>query len=49
MVRGSVVGVSILYFLGGLLLIIGAWGLLLVLFVVLKLVRGSSLGAIRVV
>uniref|UniRef100_UPI00315D4117 NADH dehydrogenase subunit 6 n=1 Tax=Millerichthys robustus TaxID=2588674 RepID=UPI00315D4117 len=48
-VRGGIVGASFLYWMGAGLLVIGAWALLLVLFVVLKLVRGISYGAIRAV
>nr|YP_009107679.1 NADH dehydrogenase subunit 6 [Loxops mana]AIU44898.1 NADH dehydrogenase subunit 6 [Loxops mana] len=42
-------GVAVLYSEGVGLLLIGGWGLLLTLFVVLELVRGLSRGAIRAV
>nr|QDX10489.1 NADH dehydrogenase subunit 6 [Phylloscopus occisinensis] len=42
-------GVAVLYSWGAGLFLIGAWGLLLTLFVVLELVRGLSRGAIRAV
>nr|YP_009944250.1 NADH dehydrogenase subunit 6 [Ploceus nigricollis]QOD96107.1 NADH dehydrogenase subunit 6 [Ploceus nigricollis] len=42
-------GVAMLYSEGAGLLLIGGWGLLLTLFVVLELVRGLSRGAIRAV
>nr|YP_009943990.1 NADH dehydrogenase subunit 6 [Irena cyanogastra]QOD95834.1 NADH dehydrogenase subunit 6 [Irena cyanogastra] len=42
-------GVAVLYSWGVGLLLIGGWGLLLTLFVVLELVRGLSRGAIRAV
>nr|YP_003127131.1 NADH dehydrogenase subunit 6 [Toxotes chatareus]BAH97803.1 NADH dehydrogenase subunit 6 [Toxotes chatareus] len=47
--RGDVGGVALMYSLGGLMLIIGAWVLLLTLFVVLELTRGLSRGALRAV
>nr|QDX10496.1 NADH dehydrogenase subunit 6 [Phylloscopus occisinensis] len=47
--RGSGGGGAVLYSWGAGLFLIGAWGLLLTLFVVLELVRGLSRGAIRAV
>nr|AAF85912.1 NADH dehydrogenase subunit 6 [Loxia curvirostra himalayensis] len=48
-VRLDFSGVAVLYSEGAGLLLIGGWGLLLTLFVVLELVRGLSRGAIRAV
>nr|YP_009590291.1 NADH dehydrogenase subunit 6 [Piranga leucoptera]QBM10188.1 NADH dehydrogenase subunit 6 [Piranga leucoptera] len=48
-VRSDFSGVAVLYSEGAGLLLIGGWGLLLALFVVLELVRGLSRGAIRAV
>nr|YP_009306734.1 NADH dehydrogenase subunit 6 [Eophona migratoria]AOQ30869.1 NADH dehydrogenase subunit 6 [Eophona migratoria] len=48
-VRSDFSGVALLYSKGVGLLLIGGWGLLLTLFVVLELVRGLSRGAIRAV
>ncbi|YP_004285825.1 NADH dehydrogenase subunit 6 (mitochondrion) [Channa argus] len=48
-VRGDVGGVAVMYSSGGGLLVIGAWVLLLTLFVVLELTRGLSRGALRAV
>nr|YP_009107926.1 NADH dehydrogenase subunit 6 [Melamprosops phaeosoma]AIU45209.1 NADH dehydrogenase subunit 6 [Melamprosops phaeosoma] len=48
-VRSDFSGVAVLYSEGVGLLLIGGWGLLLTLFVVLELVRGLSRGAIRAV
>nr|YP_009145351.1 NADH dehydrogenase subunit 6 [Prunella montanella]AKK32371.1 NADH dehydrogenase subunit 6 [Prunella montanella] len=48
-VRSDFSGVAALYSDGAGLLLIGGWGLLLTLFVVLELVRGLSRGAIRAV
>nr|YP_009316734.1 NADH dehydrogenase subunit 6 [Prunella strophiata]AOW43571.1 NADH dehydrogenase subunit 6 [Prunella strophiata] len=48
-VRSDFSGVAALYSEGAGLLLIGGWGLLLTLFVVLELVRGLSRGAIRAV
>nr|YP_010000663.1 NADH dehydrogenase subunit 6 [Chaetops frenatus]QOD96562.1 NADH dehydrogenase subunit 6 [Chaetops frenatus] len=42
-------GVALFYSWGAGLFMVGGWGLLLTLFVVLELVRGSSRGAIRAV
>nr|YP_009317193.1 NADH dehydrogenase subunit 6 [Pycnonotus xanthorrhous]AOX13362.1 NADH dehydrogenase subunit 6 [Pycnonotus xanthorrhous] len=42
-------GVAVFYSWGAGLLLVGGWGLLLTLFVVLELVRGLSRGAIRAV
>lgn len=47
--RGDISGVAMMYASGGWLLVIGAWVLLLTLFVVLELTRGLSRGALRVV
>lgn len=49
MFRGDVGGVALIYSLGGGMLVIGAWVLLLTLFVVLELTRGLSRGALRAV
>nr|YP_009122355.1 NADH dehydrogenase subunit 6 [Pseudoplatystoma magdaleniatum]AJH66115.1 NADH dehydrogenase subunit 6 [Pseudoplatystoma magdaleniatum] len=49
MVRGDVSGVSLMYSVGGGMLVICAWVLLLCLFVVLELTRGLSRGALRAV
>nr|AWX90337.1 NADH dehydrogenase subunit 6 [Auchenoglanis occidentalis] len=46
-VRGDVGGVSLMYSVGGGLLVVCAWVLLLCLFVVLELTRGLSRGALR--
>nr|YP_009469130.1 NADH dehydrogenase subunit 6 [Phylloscopus proregulus]AVC55980.1 NADH dehydrogenase subunit 6 [Phylloscopus proregulus]WJJ67690.1 NADH dehydrogenase subunit 6 [Phylloscopus proregulus] len=48
-VRSDFSGVAVLYSWGVGLFLIGGWGLLLTLFVVLELVRGLSRGAIRAV
>nr|WRW10915.1 NADH dehydrogenase subunit 6 [Myophonus caeruleus caeruleus] len=48
-VRSDFSGVAMFYSWGAGLLLIGGWGLLLTLFVVLELVRGLSRGAIRAV
>nr|YP_010729842.1 NADH dehydrogenase subunit 6 [Aphanius iberus]WEF74357.1 NADH dehydrogenase subunit 6 [Aphanius iberus] len=48
-IRGDVGGVALMYSSGGFMLIIGAWVLLLTLFVVLELTRGLGRGALRVV
>uniref|UniRef100_A0A3Q3WP13 NADH-ubiquinone oxidoreductase chain 6 n=1 Tax=Mola mola TaxID=94237 RepID=A0A3Q3WP13_MOLML len=47
--RGDIGGVALIYSLGGGMLVIGAWVLLLTLFVVLELTRGLSRGALRAV
>nr|YP_009298311.1 NADH dehydrogenase subunit 6 [Thorichthys aureus]AOM68273.1 NADH dehydrogenase subunit 6 [Thorichthys aureus] len=47
--RGDIGGVALMYSMGGGMLILGAWVLLLTLFVVLELTRGLSRGALRVV
>lgn len=47
--RSDMGGVAIMYSLGGGILVISAWVLLLTLFVVLELTRGLSRGALRVV
>nr|WNH21385.1 NADH dehydrogenase subunit 6 [Lucania parva] len=47
--RGDVGGVALLYSSGGFLLTMGAWVLLLTLFVVLELTRGMGRGTLRAV
>uniref|UniRef100_UPI00315DB14A NADH dehydrogenase subunit 6 n=1 Tax=Emmelichthys papillatus TaxID=3139918 RepID=UPI00315DB14A len=47
--RGDTGGVALMYSLGGGMLIISAWVLLLTLFVVLELTRGLSRGSLRAV
>nr|YP_010963343.1 NADH dehydrogenase subunit 6 [Oxyurichthys microlepis]WAB46140.1 NADH dehydrogenase subunit 6 [Oxyurichthys microlepis] len=47
--RPDISGVADLYFSGGGMLVISAWTLLLTLFVVLEVCRGSSRGALRAV
>nr|WRM53682.1 NADH dehydrogenase subunit 6 [Nannoperca vittata] len=47
--RGDIAGVALMYSLGGGMLLISAWVLLLTLFVVLELTRGLSRGALRAV
>lgn len=42
-------GVALMYSLGGGLLVVSAWVLLLTLFVVLELTRGLARGALRAV
>nr|YP_010892721.1 NADH dehydrogenase subunit 6 [Craterocephalus fluviatilis]WJQ22100.1 NADH dehydrogenase subunit 6 [Craterocephalus fluviatilis] len=49
MFRGDVGGVALMYSSGGGMLILGAWVLLLTLFVVLELTRGLNRGALRAV
>nr|WNH21177.1 NADH dehydrogenase subunit 6 [Psilogobius mainlandi] len=49
MLRGDLAGVSLMYSSGGGLLVVAAWVLLLTLFVVLEVVRGSNRGALRAV
>nr|YP_008854847.1 NADH dehydrogenase subunit 6 [Pao leiurus]AHA61207.1 NADH dehydrogenase subunit 6 [Pao leiurus]BCL66003.1 NADH dehydrogenase subunit 6 [Pao abei] len=49
MSRGDVVGVAFMYSYGGGMLMVGAWVLLLTLFVVLELTRGLGRGALRAV
>nr|ANW84225.1 NADH dehydrogenase subunit 6 [Poecile montanus baicalensis] len=48
-IRSDFVGVAAFYSRGVGLFLVGGWGLLLTLFVVLELVRGLSRGAIRAV
>nr|YP_001122783.1 NADH dehydrogenase subunit 6 [Bombina variegata]AAX53886.1 NADH dehydrogenase subunit 6 [Bombina variegata] len=48
-VRGDLVGVSMMYSSGGLMLAVGGWILLLTLFVVLELTRGHHRGGLRAV
>nr|YP_009231728.1 NADH dehydrogenase subunit 6 [Embiotoca jacksoni]AMA06622.1 NADH dehydrogenase subunit 6 [Embiotoca jacksoni] len=47
--RGDMGGVALMYSMGGGLLVLSAWVLLLTLFVVLELTRGLSRGALRAV
>nr|YP_001054787.1 NADH dehydrogenase subunit 6 [Astronotus ocellatus]BAF46816.1 ND6 [Astronotus ocellatus] len=47
--RGDVEGVALVYSVGGGMLVLGAWVLLLTLFVVLELTRGLNRGALRAV
>nr|YP_010956469.1 NADH dehydrogenase subunit 6 [Priacanthus arenatus]WMY89562.1 NADH dehydrogenase subunit 6 [Priacanthus arenatus] len=47
--RGDTGGVALMYSSGGGMLMVGAWVLLLTLFVVLELTRGLSRGALRAV
>nr|UFP05657.1 NADH dehydrogenase subunit 6 [Prionurus scalprum] len=47
--RGDMGGVALMYSLGGGMLVISAWVLLLTLFVVLELTRGLSRGTLRAV
>lgn len=49
MFRGDMGGVALMYSVGGGILIVGAWVLLLTLFVVLELTRGLSRGMLRAV
>nr|YP_002154554.1 NADH dehydrogenase subunit 6 [Aplocheilus panchax]BAG69257.1 NADH dehydrogenase subunit 6 [Aplocheilus panchax] len=48
MFRGDMAGVAFMYSKGGVMLVLGAWVLLLTLFVVLELTRGLARGALRV-
>nr|NP_739982.1 NADH dehydrogenase subunit 6 [Neocyttus rhomboidalis]BAC23578.1 NADH dehydrogenase subunit 6 [Neocyttus rhomboidalis] len=48
-VPGDFGGVALMFSFGGVMLILGAWVLLLTLFVVLELIRGLSRGALRAV
>nr|YP_010234383.1 NADH dehydrogenase subunit 6 [Gallotia atlantica]QTA72536.1 NADH dehydrogenase subunit 6 [Gallotia atlantica] len=48
-VRVDLSGVSLLYYWGGWVLLVGGWALLLTLFVVLELTRGLTRGGVRVV
>nr|YP_006303247.1 NADH dehydrogenase subunit 6 [Agonostomus monticola]AEK53013.1 NADH dehydrogenase subunit 6 [Agonostomus monticola] len=48
-IRGDIGGVALLYSMGGGVLIVGGWVLLLTLFVVLELTRGLSRGTLRAV
>lgn len=49
MFRGDIGGVAMMYSLGGGILVLSAWALLLTLFVVLELTRGLSRGSVRAV
>lgn len=46
-VRGDTSGVALMYSLGGGLLAVSAWVLVLTLFIVLELTRGFSRGVLR--
>lgn len=48
-VPGDFGGVALMFSFGGVMLILGAWVLLLTLFVVLELIRGLSRGTLRAV
>nr|YP_009907338.1 NADH dehydrogenase subunit 6 [Neodontobutis hainanensis]QLI53792.1 NADH dehydrogenase subunit 6 [Neodontobutis hainanensis] len=47
--RGDTAGIALMYSTGGLMLVVGAWVLLLTLFVVLEVSRGLGRGALRAV
>nr|QLI53779.1 NADH dehydrogenase subunit 6 [Perccottus glenii] len=47
--RGDMAGMALMYYTGGWMLVVGAWVLLLTLFVVLEVSRGLGRGALRVV
>nr|YP_009685736.1 NADH dehydrogenase subunit 6 [Fundulopanchax gardneri]QDU92155.1 NADH dehydrogenase subunit 6 [Fundulopanchax gardneri] len=47
--QGDMIGVALMYSNGGWILVVGAWVLLLALFVVLELTRGSNRGMLRLV
>nr|YP_004347847.1 NADH dehydrogenase subunit 6 [Tetraodon miurus]BAK09858.1 NADH dehydrogenase subunit 6 [Tetraodon miurus] len=49
MFRGDMAGVAFMYSYGGGVLMVGAWVLLMTLFVVLELTRGLSRGTLRAV
>nr|NP_839835.1 NADH dehydrogenase subunit 6 [Acipenser transmontanus]UXB59652.1 NADH dehydrogenase subunit 6 [Acipenser transmontanus]BAB40727.1 NADH dehydrogenase subunit 6 [Acipenser transmontanus] len=49
LLRGDFSGVALMYSLGGAMLVVSGWVLLLTLFVVLELTRGLSRGALRAV
>nr|NP_739631.1 NADH dehydrogenase subunit 6 [Aphredoderus sayanus]BAC23162.1 NADH dehydrogenase subunit 6 [Aphredoderus sayanus] len=49
MYMGDISGVSLMYSFGGGMLVVGAWILLVTLFVVLELTRGLGRGALRAV
>nr|QWE37018.1 NADH dehydrogenase subunit 6 [Gasterosteus aculeatus] len=49
MFRADIGGVAMMYSLGGGMLVLSAWALLLTLFVVLELTRGLSRGSVRAV
>nr|YP_004842035.1 NADH dehydrogenase subunit 6 [Tridentiger bifasciatus]AEM23534.1 NADH dehydrogenase subunit 6 [Tridentiger bifasciatus]UFH80717.1 NADH dehydrogenase subunit 6 [Tridentiger bifasciatus] len=49
LIRADMGGAAMLYSCGGLLLVLGGWALLITLFVVLEVCRGSSRGALRAV
>nr|YP_009020920.1 NADH dehydrogenase subunit 6 [Huso dauricus]YP_009370172.1 NADH dehydrogenase subunit 6 [Huso dauricus x Acipenser schrenckii]AGN71672.1 NADH dehydrogenase subunit 6 [Acipenser schrenckii]AHM23846.1 NADH dehydrogenase subunit 6 [Huso dauricus]ARO35242.1 NADH dehydrogenase subunit 6 [Huso dauricus x Acipenser schrenckii]QUG09783.1 NADH dehydrogenase subunit 6 [Huso dauricus] len=49
LLRGDFSGVALMYSLGGVMLVVSGWVLLLTLFVVLELTRGLSRGALRAV
>nr|QDU24631.1 NADH dehydrogenase subunit 6 [Raddaella batesii] len=47
--QGDMAGVALLYSFGGWILVVGAWALLLALFVVLELTRGLNRGVLRMI
>lgn len=47
--RADVGGIALVYSLGGGMLVLGVWALLLTLFVVLELTRGLGRGTLRAV
>nr|NP_740177.1 NADH dehydrogenase subunit 6 [Rhyacichthys aspro]BAC23811.1 NADH dehydrogenase subunit 6 [Rhyacichthys aspro] len=47
--RGDMAGVALMYSMGGWMLVVSAWVLLLTLFVVLEVSRGQSRGTLRAV
>nr|WNH20436.1 NADH dehydrogenase subunit 6 [Polylepion russelli] len=49
MFRGDMGGVALMYSLGGGMLVLGAWVLLITLFVVLEVTRGLGRGTVRAV
>lgn len=49
LLRADVGGVAVMYHMGGPMLVLTAWALLLALFVVLEVCRGASRGTLRAV
>ena len=49
LLRADVGGVAVMYQMGGPMLVLTAWALLLALLVVLEVCRGSSRGSLRAV
>nr|YP_009178227.1 NADH dehydrogenase subunit 6 [Ecsenius bicolor]AJW75531.1 NADH dehydrogenase subunit 6 [Ecsenius bicolor] len=47
LIRGDIAGVAVVYSMGGGMLVVSAWVLLLTLFVVLELTRGLNRGTLR--